>query len=496
MFGIFRKKNVNRDSREPWRLDAPVFRFASNDDLTLGRLMTGVFIAGQTGSAKSTSSATHLAEALLRAGFGILVLSVKSERTNWLRLCRDTGRLDDLLIFDSSCKLRFNPIDFEIQRGGAGAGHCENVVHLLMTLIECAGRRNGRGDGREDSSYWQNACKELLRNAVDLAMVANGRVTIAEIQQIILSAPTSPEQVRSEHWRTNSYCFKCLQAADKAEKTARQANDFALAADFFLISFCALSDKTRSVVISTFTSIVDCLLRGLLRDLFGGDSNVSPLSIEDGRVLLVDLPVKEFGQVGLIANMLWKMSFQKSIERRDVNQSSRPVALICDEGHHFLHNEDSLFASTCRSSRVAQVLITQNIPNLDVALGGGETGRAQAESLLANFGTLIFHCNTCSRTNEFASGLIGKRLHTFANGSISNPTDDWPMATLGFQSGGQATGGFSESFEYELQPSVFPLLRTGGQHNRWEADAIVIKSGDVFRSTGQIYMPVTFKQKF
>jgi hypothetical protein len=141
--------------------------------------------------------------------------------------------------------------------------------------------------------------------------------------------------------------------------------------------------------------------------------------------------VKEYGQVWLFANMLWKLSFQKSVERRDVKANPRPVFLWADEGHHFLHAEDSLFQSTCRSSRVASVLITQNLPNLDVALGGGDTGRAEAESLLANFGTLIFHCNTCQRTNEFAAGLIGRTLQTFANGSVSNQADDWPKAAMG-----------------------------------------------------------------
>lgn len=492
---LFRRGGKARSDGRAWKLDAPLLSLGGKETISLDRAMRGIFITGQTGSGKSTSSAAHLADAMLRAGFGGLVLSVKSERETWERYCREAGRMSDLVVFDASSQWRFNPIDHEVSRSGVGAGLCENVVHLLMTLLDTAGRNSGRGDGREDSAYWRNACKQLLRNAVDLSMLAKGRVTVPELYQLVISAPTSPQQVRSEEWRASSFCFKRLTAADRRQKTPRQENDFALVADYFLIEYPSLSEKTRSVIVSTFTSLIDSLHRGILRDLFCADSTITPEAIEDGRIILVDLPVKEYGQVGLFGNMLWKLSFQKSIERRDLARSARPVFLWADEGHHFLHDEDSLFQSTCRSSRVASVLITQNIPNLDVALGGGDTGRAEAESLLANFGTLVFHCNTCQRTNEFASGLIGRRLQTFINGNVTNQNEDWPMAALGLGNGGQTSGGFSEAYEYEIQPSVFTLLRTGGPANRWEADAYVIKSGETFRNTGRIYMPVAFRQR-
>ncbi len=490
---LFGRKTESR--KERWSLNAPLLSLGDSESISLGRVMCGTFITGQTGSGKSTSSAAHLAEAMLRAGFGGLILSVKDERANWERLCRDSGRLNDLVIIDANCQWRFNPIDYEATRNGRGGGLTENIVHLLMTLLDTAGRNNARGDGREDSAYWRNSCKQLLRNACDLSLIANGRVTVPELYQIVLSAPTSAQMVRSDDWRKSSYCFKTLTGADKRPKTQSQANDFALVADYFLVEFPCLSEKTRSVIVSTFTSLVDCLLRGTLRDLFCTDSTITPEAVENGKIILVDLPVKEYGQIGLMANMLWKLSFQKSIERRDLTNDARPVFLWTDEGHHFLHQEDSLFQSTCRSSRVASVLITQNIPNLDVALGGGDTGRAEAESLLANFGTLIFHCNTCQRTNEFAAGLIGRTLQIFANGSISNQSDDWPMAALGMGNSGQTSGGFSEAFEYEVQPSFFTMLRTGGPKNRWEADAVVIKSGETFRKSGRIFLPMSFRQK-
>ena len=58
-------------------------------------------------------------------------------------------------------------------------------------------------------------------------------------------------------------------------------HDFEIVTDYFLMEFSSLSDKTRSVIVSTFTSMVDVLNRGLLRELFCTDTNITPAAIED-----------------------------------------------------------------------------------------------------------------------------------------------------------------------------------------------------------------------
>lgn len=490
----FRRRQNTVQSTGRWDLSTPIIRLPCGESISLGRALCGVFIAGQTGSAKTTSSGSLVSESLLRTGFGGLVLSVKHERPMWERLCRDTNREDDLVIFDSSGELRFNPIDFEVRRKGAGAGLTENILQFLMTLLDVGGRSSGRSDGRDDSAYWKNACKQMLRAAIDLLILATGGVNIPDLYRVIISAAGSREEVLSEAWRSQSFNFQCLNEADKRVTTGRERRDLKLVADYFLGEFPALSEKTRSIIVSTFTSLIDCMQRGVLRDLFCEDSTITPDAIEAGKIVVIDIPIQEFGQVGLIANLVWKLAFQRSIERRAVTNDTRPVFLWADEGHFFLHEDDSLFQSTCRGARVASVLITQNIPNLDVALSGGDAGRAQAESLLANFGTLIFHCNTCSRTNEFASGLIGRTVQILANGHTSHQPEDWTMAALGLSRTPQTSGGFSEHWEYAVQPAEFTRLRTGGA-GCWEADAIVVQSGTTFRDTGRIWAPMTFRQK-
>jgi hypothetical protein len=169
--------------------------------------------------------------------------------------------------------------------------------------------------------------------------------------------------------------------------------------------------------------MADVLNRGMLRDLLTGESNIDPTAAERGKVIVVAMPLKEYGQVGLYAAALWKFAFQKSIERRNVAESPRPVLLWQDEGQYYLsESTDFPFTSTSRSARVANVLLTQSISGVVATLGGGPAGKAEADAHLSNYGTKIFHANTDAASNEYAANLIGRRkqFRVSANNNYGN----------------------------------------------------------------------------
>src|SRR5207253_2802595 len=113
--------------------------------------------------------------------------------------------------------------------------------------------------------------------------------------------------------------------------------------------------------VSSFTSQIDVMQRGVLHALFGGASTFTPDASEHGRIIVVGLPTKGFREVGLIANVLMKYAWQRSIEMRDVRESPRPCFLWCDEFQNLATSQDAQFLATCRSARVSTVLLTQNI---------------------------------------------------------------------------------------------------------------------------------------
>jgi len=466
--------------------------YSQSDPFTLGDAFEGVLIQGATGSGKSSGSGRALARSYLAAGFGGLVLTAKpDERKLWESYCRATGRLKDLRVFSPSEPYRFNFLDYELHRDGAGAGLTENIVHLFCEVMQIAERQSGQG-GREDEGYWRRANRQLLRNAIDLLVLAKGRVSVPELYRVVISAPTSLAQVSSDAWQRSSFCYQCLGEADSRILTADQQRDFEIVTDYLVVEWPALSEKTRSVVQSTFTSMLDVIHRGLLAKLFCKETNMTPEDIANGAIVVVDLPVKEFAEVGLFAQILWKAAFQKVIERRNLAKNSRPVFLWADEAQYFITAYDQQFQTTCRSSRVATVYLTQNVSNVYAALGGGDLGKSQADSLFANLNTKVFHANGDPVTNEWAASLIGRSRQFLTNSSSSHQpsTGFW-----GMQSEPQTTAGVSEHIDFEVQPRRFTTLRRGGPANRWEVDGIVFQGGRRFRKTGRTWMPVTFRQK-
>lgn len=495
MLSLFRSKRRERTNvrRFDWNIDESLLQLSRIDHWTIRDALEGTLIFGATGSGKTSGSGAAIACAMLRAGFGGLILTAKSgERNLWEGYCRATGRSEDLLIFGPNEFLRFNFLDYEAKRPGSG-GISENIVNLFSTVLEAAERGSSKGGGREDEGYWRRALRQLLRNSIDLLLLADEKVSVPNLYKLVVSAPVSREQRASEEWRSKSMCFRCLRAAESRASSRREQRDFDLVADYFAEEYPNLSEKTRSVVVSTFTSLVDVLNRGILRDLFSADTNISPDAIEFGKIILIDLPAKDFAEIGVFAQILWKYIFQRAIERRDVSRSPIPCFLWADEAQHFVTSYDQQFQTTCRAARVATVLLSQNVANFYAALGSAEAGKAEADSLFGNLNTKIFHANGDPITNEWASSLIGRSRQTMASGNTSRQTDWWSRI-IGVEDSGQNSAGFNEVYEFEVQPGEFTRLRTGGPRNGNCVDALIVRNGRTFESTKRVWLPATFRQ--
>lgn len=486
--------NRRRTPANRWDLSVPLLNWSKQDPWTIRDAVAGTLCLGATGSGKSSGSGRTIARAFLDAGFGGLVLTAKpGEAAEWRQYCAAAGREEDLVIFTATGELVFNFLDHELQCGG-GASLTENLLRLFSTVLEIAERSPGAA-GREDQGYWRLACRQLIRNFIDLLVIARGRVSVPDLYRAVVSAPTSSEQLASEKWQAESFCFSLLREADSKAKSAQQSADFLMVADYLCLEFPNLSEKTRSVIVSTFTSMVDVLARGVLKRLFCTGTTVQPEATQEGKVLVIDLSVKAFADVGQFAQVLWKHAWQRAIERRPVDDATRPVFLWADEAQYFVTSYDTQFATTCRAARVATVFLTQNISNFEAALGGGEKAKAETASLFANLNTKLFHANGDPVTNQWASNLIGRSLQHFANSNASNNGQDWAAASLGLCLPGQASAGFSEAYEFEVQPGDFSRLRTGGPEHSWEVDAVLFQNGAKFRRTLRPWMPVTFNQR-
>lgn len=376
-----------------------------------------------------------------------------------------------------------------------------NIVQVLKTVIS-AGKDNGSGKG-EDGSFWEGAMDMLLANTVDLCLLAYGRVTVQDLYEIAQSAPKrtavgqmTQQQIDKEK---NSAFRKAFNIAmDKVEAQVNEwkerstkeeldrfgsSEEFTKAAsdqlpdvrlmgyinNFFTDSYRNIADKTRSIIDFNLIGFLYNLLRDPVYSLFCRyHSSFTPEDSLNGKIILINLPVKDYQKIGRDAQIMFKYIWQRAMERRRIQENGRPVFLWADEAQNFLHEHDAEYQATARSSCIATVYISQNLPNYYASMGG-KSGEYRVKSFLGTLGTKIFHANADVDTNEYASRLVGDAF--FKKNSYSNSFGKEFSA--------------SKSFSYELQnimrPEEFVGLKTGGPDNARLVEGVVHSQGKKLR---------------
>ena len=301
---------------------------SANDPWTLMDAFEGTVIFGGNGSGKTSGSGKDIAKSFLRNGYGGLVLTVKvDEADRWRQYMSEAGRSADLIEFRPGDVPALNFMDYEASRPGAGAALTYELVRILQTAME-----GGRERGKSENPYWDDAVAQLLTNAIDLVLMATGSAMLPDIIDVVRSAPLSPADVatlsadparraalRAEQgcvWADDSRCAALLGIAFTKTGGTPKAEDFRETHQFFTREWALLDDRTRSNILSTLMSRLTGLLRSPFRQLFCGPTTITPESTFGGKVILLNLPVKEYGEAGRFAQILFKTIWQRAVERR------------------------------------------------------------------------------------------------------------------------------------------------------------------------------------
>jgi hypothetical protein len=253
----------------------------------------------------------------------------------------------------------------------------------------------------------------------------------------------------------------------KVKEAEAHIRNFKQIVAYWLLDFAGLADRTRSVIVSTFTSKVTGLTRWPLYELLcsgavGQDGFVDIVErTREGHIVIINLPVKRYTEVGRFAQVLIKTVWQRGIERYP--DLKRPVFLWADEAQFFATKEDVLFQTTARSSGCATVYLTQNICNY-YAMMPGKDPKSATDALLGNLTTKIFHANGDPTTNDWAQRLFGNETAWLSNKSV--------------QTEGKTSMGSAESAPMPIvHAKDFATLRRGSDEEKGIVDALIFRSG-------------------
>jgi hypothetical protein len=492
----------------PIDLDKPILKIPVPEgqaEWTVRHAVEGVQIFGGIGSGKTSGSGRMIALKYLSNDFGGLVLTAKpDEKELWQEYCRETNRLDDLLIIEPNGNFKFNFLEYESSHSEFGKAITDNIVEVLKTVIQAG---NEKDSGRSDDAFWENALDMLIFNVIDLCRLAYGTLSVQHMYEIVQSLPKyAPETTKNEDnesKKTLNERKKTLTAFDKAYKLANDkvksqgqawynslsyAEKLALenedvhyetlfesipdarlmkyVHEFFIDTFKNLSSKTRSIVEFTFSGFLFRLLRDPVYSLFcKHKSNISPEDSLKGKIILINLPVKVYHKVGRDCQILFKYIWQRSMERRKVTASSKPVFLWADEAQNFIHEHDAEYQATARSSQISTVYITQNIPNYYASMGGHHA-EYRVKSFLGTLATKIFHANADIETNKYASELIGDDYFEEKTKNIT------------YAENFSKSENFSYVLEKQVRAEEFVSLKTGGPKNNNRVEGYIHRQGD------------------
>jgi hypothetical protein len=478
--------------REPTDLfdpDQPLYYFSESDFWSRRNSWEGTLVTASPGGGKTANIGRNLAHSLVRDPHsGGLVLVAKSEEIhNWVNIAKACGREKDLLIFNAESGHCFDPLYYEWNRPGRGAGDLETIIDLFSTLMSIGKKEVGHGH----DPFWERGNEQLIRNVIKLLDLASERVSIANIDRAIKSLPTRPGEHEEEGWQKESYCASLINAIRerKDSLSSEQWGDLDFATQYVFKKWPAFDERPRSSLEMTWSGMADKFLFNPFNRLFcsGKCTFVPEMTTHQNRIVVVDFPMLEYGhETGRLINVLVKLIFQRAWLRRNLAESANPVFLWQDEFQYFVHRRDNFFQQTCRSARVANVCITQNILNLSEELGEQQPG-SKTKSFLGNLALKIFAQQNDPDTQTYGADLIGKEWRYIDNFNASANADTGSV-------------GGAMQLVHRVDPSEFSRL-TKPDGKQPLCEAIVYQGGKAFNATvtrenprGRNYLTVAFSR--
>jgi hypothetical protein len=486
-----------KEHAQVWEQDLEMLTFDQTRDGDRWRcsdFFEGTLILGSMGS----GSGRTIASLFLQAGWGGLILTTKvGEAQEWHKLAGLCGRDADVCMIRPEGMLRMDVLAYESQRPGQGGNLTENLLHFFRNLVSALATKRGKPTNAE---FWQNTGDQLLRNLIEAHLLAELPLTIDSLARFVINAPRSAAEAAGDDWQRRPVFGEALMRAQELAATEDKQHALQILKDYWLHDYATLNADTRSCITIAFSAMIDAIRSSAIHKLIASQTTITPEAILNGKILIVDLPVNEFHEAGLLVQTAWKYLFERAVLRRSDmarRDGVRPVFLWEDECHNFMIDYDPEFNRVARDRRVARVMLTQNINNLYDAFGGSSSARVKVDSILGTINTRIYHANGDLATNKWASESIGTHEKTLTDTSVTPPAyqgiDPIKAILHPFFSKPSRTTSAKTIREPRVHPHEFSELSPGGKTRQFVCEAIITQVGRRFVG-GLPYRRVRFNQ--
>lgn len=440
---------------------------------------TAVF--GSTRSGKTTSTGRALIRTWLdpgdrRTGWfkkrpareppGMLALTVKVNEAENIALTAElAGRGLDVIRVSAGGEWSGDPLASYFRLPGASAAAGAKLLGELAELVT-------RNSGHSSEPFWVRARERTLFFCLVILKAAYRRPRFDALYAFLSALPYGREDMAEGGGFHRGAAAGAAQLAVSNVPPADEG-ELKRALQWLLTEWPATPDKLRESVRQEALSVVFPATQSPLDALFRGDS-LTPDLLDDGRVVILDLPLLKYGAAGAIFQGAWKMCVDLAMVQR--GRGARTVIRWTDEVQWLLLPEwDSRIATVSSESNYFQVNLTQTLPTMYAALGG-ESARHQVASLLANSPLKIAHYTDCYETGKFFSDMLGQKKELMYGGGTSSQGYDLFDDLTGNHKP-QANVSFTAQYQPVFRPEGLMRFRRGGKENGFVCDCLLTLAG-------------------
>ena len=457
-------------------------------DMSLTDICSHVLAIGGSGSGKTSVLKVWLVDVFRRGGksVGAIVAAVKADEWDNMQAIAKRAGVTNRLVRLAPKTFTFNFLAWQLSQPGS-------TPQSAASLLNDLNRLSNKTSGGSDEQFWANLFNKTAVAAITICWLARkNRCTVETVYQLIVSSPSSFENLKNESYRERSFCFQLMREAEANLQTEDDRRQLRQAVSFFTQEALQLGDKARGAAISQVLAVLTPFLQGDLYDIVCCEEDTfSPEDPSRGKIVVIDFPTMVYGDGGrFIIALILKQVTQHSLSRR---RPKTTTLVIRDELPEIVGDpaEEVSNMALARSTRTAFVSGVQSVPTLQESLGGSQ-GEQAVHSVISNYATKLVLSTACPKTAEMFSTAWGEARENFV--SVSETKDHEDFNLLDFFTDDRLLFSLNQQLVPRCPPDAMLRLRRGGRGNRYRVDFFLCQAGRTYGANAYPFKLVTFKQ--